>query len=259
MAKLTIKQKEALELINVDGIASQYKIHTRTLNTLQNKGLITIKDGLGKLTNEGLKLVSNPNPNPPTNSANDFPIHLNYELDYNKPIGEVPKFIVQHSVCPNWYWKRDGEFAKIEDAYVFTEKECRFLDRYKANVATLHGSKYYCGFEILNKATLTSIPNSNFSVYGKNLKALRSTHEVGQSFWTEKWRDTTRKRRDKNNEIMFGKALNEMYMKYKGAFSLFAIENHINKHCFLGGRYYNGQTIANSNIACNMIEIKDYK
>jgi adenine-specific DNA methylase len=60
----------------------------------------------------------------------------------------------------------------------------------------------------------------------------------------ERWRDTTRKRRDDNNEIMFGKALGEMYKKYKGAFSLFAIENHVNQHCFLGGRYYNGQTIA---------------
>jgi adenine-specific DNA methylase len=43
---------------------------------------------------------------------------------------------------------------------------------------------------------------------------------------------------------MFGKSINEMYQKYKGAFSLFAIENHINQNCFLGGRYYSGQTIA---------------
>jgi site-specific DNA-adenine methylase len=43
---------------------------------------------------------------------------------------------------------------------------------------------------------------------------------------------------------MFGKSLKEVYDKYKGAFSLFAIENHINQHCFLGGRYYNGQTLA---------------
>lgn len=127
----------------------------------------------------------------------------------------------------------------------FTEKECKFLDRYRANVEELCGSKFYCGFEILNKATLMSIPNSNFSVYGKDLKSLRSTHEVGKSFWTEKWRDTTRKRRDANNEIMFGKSINEVYEKYKSAFSLFAMESHINQNCFLGGRYYNGQTIAN--------------
>jgi len=126
----------------------------------------------------------------------------------------------------------------------FTEKECKFLDRYKANVETLCGTQYYCGIELLNKATLASIPNSNFSVYGKNLKSIRSTHEVGKSFWTEKWRDTTRKRRDANNEIMFEKSINEMHMKYKGAFSLFAMENHVNQHCFLGGRYYNGQTVA---------------
>jgi len=126
----------------------------------------------------------------------------------------------------------------------FTEKECDFLDRYKTNVATLFGSKYYCGLDILNKATLASIPNSNFSVYGKDLKALRSTHTVGESFWNEKWRDTTRKRRDENNEIKFADSIEEMYSKYKGAFSLFTIENHVNQNCFLGGRYYNGQTVA---------------
>ena len=126
----------------------------------------------------------------------------------------------------------------------FTAKECEFLDRYKANVAQLCGGKFYCGLELLSKATLASIPNSNFSVYGKDLKALRSTHEIGKSFWKEKWRDTTRKRRDANNEIKFPESLEEMYAKYKGAFSLFAIENHVNQHCFLGGRYYNGQTVA---------------
>jgi len=126
----------------------------------------------------------------------------------------------------------------------FTEKECRFLDRYRRNVEILCGQKFYCGIDLLNKATLASIPNSNFSVYGKDLKKLRSTHQVGKSFWTEKWRDTTRKRRDDNNEIMFEAAMNEMCEKYKGAFSLMAMENHINRHCFLGGRYYQGQTIA---------------
>lgn len=126
----------------------------------------------------------------------------------------------------------------------FTEKECRFLDRYRRNVEILCGNKFYCGIDLINKATLASIPNSNFSVYGKNLKKLRSTHEIGKSFWSEKWRDTTRKRRDENNEIMFEPAMKEMCEKYKGAFSLMAIENHINRHCFLGGRYYQGQTIA---------------
>ena len=141
--------------------------------------------------------------------------------------------------------KQYGSF--VRDNYkgkFFTESECDFLDRYKANVETLCGEKFYCGMELLNKATLFSIPNSNFSVYGKNLKALRSTHEVGRSFWVEKWRDTTRKRRNADNEIMFDKSLLEMYKKYKGAFSLFAIENHVNQHCFIGGRYYNGQTVA---------------
>lgn len=126
----------------------------------------------------------------------------------------------------------------------FTKKECDFLDRYKSNVSELFGDKFYCGMELLNKATLSSIPNSNFSVYGKDIKAIRSAHQIGRSFWDEKWRDTTRKRRDANNEIMFNKSLEETYNKYKGAFSLFAVENHINQNCFLGGRYYNGQTIA---------------
>ena len=126
----------------------------------------------------------------------------------------------------------------------FSEKECRFLDRYRRNVEVMCGDKFYCGLDILNKATLSSIPNSNFTVYGKDLKGIRSTHEVGKSFWEEKWRDTTRKRRDANNEIMFGKAIGEMYKKYQGAFSLFAAETHVNQYCFLGGRYYNGQTVA---------------
>ena len=142
----------------------------------------------------------------------------------------------------------DGYGTFVLDHYkgkFFTEKECKFLDRYKKNVETLCGEKFYCGMELINKATLLSIPNSNFSIYGKDLKSLRSTHDVNKSFWDEKWRDTTRKRRDANNEIMFGKSVVEMYQKYKGAFSLFAIENHVNQHCFLGGRYYNGQTIAN--------------
>ena len=126
----------------------------------------------------------------------------------------------------------------------FTEKECKFLDRYRRNVEILCGDKFYCGIDLINKATLASIPNCNFSVYGKDLKKIRSTHQVGESFWKEKWRDTTRKRRDDNNEIMFEPAVNEVCDKYKGAFSLMAIENHINRHCFLGGRYYQGQTIA---------------
>ena len=147
-------------------------------------------------------------------------------------------------LCNN-HPKEHGTFVldNYKDKF-FTEKECNFLDRFKENVVALCGEKFYCGMELLSKATLASIPNSNFSVYGKSLKNLRSIHNVDKSFWTEKWRDTTRKRRDDNNEIMFGKALKEMYSKYKGAFSLFAVENHINQNCFLGGRYYNGQTIA---------------
>jgi len=138
-----------------------------------------------------------------------------------------------------------GEFVlqNYQDKF-FTKNECHFLDRYRRNVEILCGDKFYCGIDLINKATLASIPNSNFSIYGKDLKLLRSSHTIGQSFWTEKWRDTTRKRRDKNNEIVFSSAINEMSDKYKGAFSLMAIENHINRHCFLGGRYYQGQTLA---------------
>lgn len=149
-----------------------------------------------------------------------------------------------HFLCNN-VPENKGTFVldNYKDKF-FTENECQFLDRYRRNVEELCGDRFYCGLELLNKATLASIPNSNFSVYGKDLKSLRSTHTVGKSFWDEKWRDTTRKRRDKNNEIMFSKSLNEMYEKYKGAFSLLAIENHVNQHCFLGGRYYNGQTVA---------------
>lgn len=158
----------------------------------------------------------------------------------NIPLTEEELHFLCHNTPENF-----GTF--VQDNYqdkFFTRKECEFLDRYKANVNELFGNKFYCGLELLSKATLASIPNSNFSVYGKNLKNLRSTHEIGKSFWKEKWRDTTRKRRDENNEIKFESSLDEFYLKYKSAFSLFAIENHINQNCFLGGRYYNGQTVA---------------
>ena len=136
----------------------------------------------------------------------------------------------------------------------FTEKECLFLDRYKENLRIMFGPKLYCGLDLLNKATLASIPNSNFSVYGKNLNKIRSTHEIGKSFWDEKWRDTTRKRRDENNEIKFSESIIEIKNKYKSAFSMFAIENHINQNCFLGGRYYNGQTLAKMEYRINHIK-----
>lgn len=126
----------------------------------------------------------------------------------------------------------------------FTEGECIFLDKYRRNVEILCGNKFYCGMDLINKATLASIPNSNFSVSG-DLNKLRSKHQVGRSFWDEKWRDTTRKRRDENNEIMFEASINEMKEKYKSAFSLFAIEHHITQNCFLGGRMNNGQVLAN--------------
>lgn len=138
----------------------------------------------------------------------------------------------------------------------FTEKECLFLDRYKENLRTMFGPKLYCGLDLLNKATLSSIPNSNFSIYGKDLKLIRSTHENGRSFWDEKWRDTTRKRRDENNEIKFNDSIIEIKNKYKSAFSMFAVEQHINRNCFLGGRYYNGQTIAKLEHRINHIKNK---
>jgi adenine-specific DNA methylase len=141
--------------------------------------------------------------------------------------------------------KSHGSFVK--DNYLnkfFTEKECLFLDRYKSNIVQLLGDKFYCGLDLLNKATLASIPNSNFSVYGKDLMKIRGVHDKEKSFWDEKWRDTTRRRRDDNNEIKFSESITEMHDKYKTAFSMFTMENHINQNCFLGGRYYNGQTIA---------------
>jgi adenine-specific DNA methylase len=149
-----------------------------------------------------------------------------------------------HFLCNN---EPDDVRSFVLDNYkdkFFTEKECKFLDRYRRNVEIMCGDKFYCGLDLINKATLASIPNSNFTVYGKDLKKIRSTHDVGSKFATEKWRDTTRKRRDANNEIMFEPAVSEMSSKYTSAFSLMAIENHINRHCFLGGRYYQGQTIA---------------
>lgn len=138
----------------------------------------------------------------------------------------------------------------------FTQKECEFLDRYRRNVELLCGNKFYCGLELLNKATLYSVPNSNFTL-GGDLQSLRGVHQVGRKFAQEKWRDTTRKRRDDNNEIMFDKTLSEMLKKYRSAFSLFAIENHVNQNCFLGGRYYNGQTIANLEHRLNHIKSKN--
>lgn len=125
----------------------------------------------------------------------------------------------------------------------FTEKECIFLDNYRRNVEIFYGNKFYCGLDLLNRATLASVPNSNFSVYG-DIKAIRSVHDPDKPFWKEKWRDSTSKNRDKNGEIMFPFSIADIASKYKIAFSLFAMENHINQNCFIGGRYYNGQTLA---------------
>jgi len=100
----------------------------------------------------------------------------------------------------------------------FTEKECIFMDRFRKNVETLDSDKFYYAMELINKATLLSIPNSNFSIYGKDLKSLRSTHDTEKLFEEEKWRDTTRKRRDANNEIMFNKSIGEVYNRYEKAY-----------------------------------------
>jgi len=149
-----------------------------------------------------------------------------------------------HFLCTNQP-KDYGTFVldNFKDKF-FTEKECYFLDKFRRNIELLCGPKFYCGLDLLGKATLASIPNSNFSVYGKDLKSLRSVHEEGKPFWKEKWRDTTRKRRDSENNIMFEQAIEEMREKYRSAFSLLAIEQHVTQNCFLGGRYYNGQTLA---------------
>ena len=149
-----------------------------------------------------------------------------------------------HFLCTN---VPEGTRTFVRDNYqdrFFTSKECLFLDRFRRNIETLFGPRFYCGFDLLNKATIASIPNSNFTIYGKNLKALRSTHDPNKLFAQEKWRDTTRKRRDDDNNIMFESAMNEMRDKYKSSFAILAAETHVTQHCFLGGRYYNGQTIA---------------
>ena len=86
----------------------------------------------------------------------------------------------------------------------FTEKECKFLDAFKHNVSELCGNKFYSGLDLTSD--------------GKSL--------------IDKWVCIS-DCKDKS-----------MPAKFKGAFSLFAVENHVNQHCFLGGRYYNGQTVA---------------
>jgi hypothetical protein len=139
--------------------------------------------------------------------------------------------------------KSDFVVKNYKDKF-FTEKECIFLDNSRRNVETLYGPKFFCGLDLLSKATLASVPNSNFTITGNDLGKIRGTHDVNTPYWKEKWRDTTRKRRDDNNEILFEASIEEMRNKYKGAYSLFVMQTHINQNCFLGGRYYNGQTIA---------------
>lgn len=123
------------------------------------------------------------------------------------------------SLCKNRPRQIDSFVKNNYKDKFFTDKECSFLDCYRKNLESLDGGKLYWAIELLNKAIIMSIPNSNFSIYGKDLKSLRSTHTVGESYWTEKWRDTTRKRRNANNEIMFGKSIKEMYDKYSKSLS----------------------------------------
>lgn len=139
--------------------------------------------------------------------------------------------------------KTDFVLSSYKDKF-FTERECIFLDNYRRNVEELYGPKFFCGLDLLNKATLSSIPNSNFTVTGNDLKKIRGVHDENTPFWKEKWRDTTRKRRDANNEIKFEESIEEVKNKYESAYSLFVMQTHVNQNCFLGGRYYNGQTVA---------------
>ena len=97
---------------------------------------------------------------------------------------------------------------------VLTNNECAFLDAYRIAIKQLPSDKYFCAIEAIDKALLYSIPNSNFTVRGKDIKQLRSAHDVKKPFWKEKWRDTTRKRRNDQNEIMFDMVLCEMIEKY---------------------------------------------
>ena len=97
---------------------------------------------------------------------------------------------------------------------VLTRNECAFLDSYRLAIKSLPSDKYFCAIEAINKALLYSIPNSNFTVRGKDIKKLRSAHTPNTPFWKEKWRDTTRKRRNDQNEIMFDMVLREMIGKY---------------------------------------------
>lgn len=92
----------------------------------------------------------------------------------------------------------------------FTENECRFLDRYKKNIELLYGDKFYCGKKL------------NDSLLGQG--------------WEDKFEYIT-----PSNDA---KKPFDASNKLKSAFALFLIQSHINQNCFIGGRYYNGQTLA---------------
>jgi len=118
-----------------------------------------------------------------------------------------------HFLCDN---EPDNYGSFVLDNYkdkFFTENECKFLDRYKKNIEILYNEKFYCG------------------------KKLNNESGNKDEFCSDKWEKVT-----KSNNA--GMSANQDLMKYKTAFALFLIQTHINQTCFLGGRYYNGQTLA---------------
>lgn len=111
-------------------------------------------------------------------------------------------------------------FSKYENK-IFTLNELLKIQNLWDNISKINNPNVkIAAKDVFYKCILNSIPNSNFTVYGKNLNKIRSTHDQDKSFWDEKWRDTTRKRRDVNNEIKLKESFDEFKDKMIYGFKL---------------------------------------
>lgn len=118
---------------------------------------------------------------------------------------------LQTNMCSDY---EDFVARNYKDIF-FTEKECKFFDRMRRNVELATGKEFYCGLGVRDGKVIEKWAKTNTTIQPIDLKN------------------------------PFGKKLtNKNQSKYMGTFLLYLIQYYINQNFFLGGRYYNGQTIS---------------
>ena len=134
----------------------------------------------------------------------------NSELPFGDKGSDYLNFLQQNKCSDH------GDFVtkNYKDIF-FTEKECEFFDRVRRNVELMAGKEFYCGMGVKD----------------------------GKSF--EKWAKNNTSIQPIDLKNPFGKySSTKEQSKHVGSFLLYLIQYYINQNFFIGGRYYNGQTIS---------------